>query len=245
MDEVVPDVSRVTPAQGPVGPGPDPFGGTRTLPAGRRLLWYAQTPGRRSRQVAADVAVLLWCLAWALAGWAAYRAVRLLVAPTLDLAGGADRTAEQLRRGGDGVAGLPLVGEDAASPLRSAADAVADISASTTRLADLVGDLAVAVGLLVPLAPVAVVLLVWLALRLRFARRAGAASAMLAVGADPQLFALRALTTQPLPRLAAVSADPVGDWRRGDPEVTARLAGLELDRLGLRPPGDRAALPRR
>lgn len=233
---MVPDVSRVTPAQGPGAAPSDPASPTRTLPAPRRLRWYAQTPGRRSRQVAVDVAVVTWCLAWAVVGWAAYRAVRSLVAPTLELAGGAERTAEQLQRGGDGVAGLPLVGEDVASPFRSAAGSVGDIAVSTTRLADLVGDLAVAVGLLVPLAPVAVVLLLWLPARLRFARRAGAAGAMLSAGADPQLFALRALTTQPLPRLAAVSADPVGDWRRGDPEVTARLAALELDRLGLVPP---------
>ncbi|WP_435378790.1 hypothetical protein [Aquipuribacter sp. MA13-6] len=182
-----------------------------------------------------DAAVVLWCLAWALVGAAAHQAVRSLVAPTLDLAGGAERTAEQLQRGGDGVAGLPLVGEDVASPFRSAAGSVTDIAVSTTRLADLVGDLAVAVGLLVPLAPIAVVLLLWLPARLRFARRAGAASALLAAGADRELFALRALTTQPLPRLAAVSADPVGDWRRGDPEVTARLAALELEHLGLTP----------
>jgi hypothetical protein len=45
---------------------------------------------------------------------------------------------------------------------------------------------------------------------------------------------MRALATQPLQRLAAVSADPVGDWRRGDPQVTARLAALELEHLGLR-----------
>lgn len=233
----MPDVSRVT-AHGATQDGTTRAGGAppgRTLPARVRLRWYADAPARRSRQLTGDVLVLLWCLVWVAVGVAAHQAVSSLVQPTLALAGGADRTAEQLGRGGDGVAGIPLVGDEVATPLRAAADAVADISSSTTRLAEQVGDLALLVGVLVPLTPVAVVLLLWLAVRLRWARRAGAATALVEAGADHQLFALRALTSQPLTRLAAVSADPVGDWRRGDPDVTARLAALELDGLGLRP----------
>jgi hypothetical protein len=198
------------------------------------LQWYAERPSRRARQVVADAAVAAWCLLWVVIAVAVHAAVSSLVPPTLALAGGAERTAEQLERGGDGVAGLPLVGEDAAAPLRSAAGAVDDIATSTTDLAGTIGDLAVLVAVLVPLTPVAVVLVLWLPLRLRQARRAGAARTLLDAGADPQLFAMRALTTQPLQRLAAVSADPVGDWRRGDPQVTARLAALELEHLGLR-----------
>ncbi len=238
MDEVAPVVSEVSegrPGARSAVPGDVP-GRTGAGPAAGGLRWYADTPARRSRQVATDLAVALWCALWLLVGVAVHGAVSSLVSPTLALADGADRTAEQLDRGGDGLAGLPLVGSDSAAPLRSAADAVTDIAASTTRLADVVADLALLLAVLVPLTPVALVLLLWLPARLRFARRAGAARSLLDAGADPQLFALRALTTQPLPRLAAVSADPVGDWRRGDPAVTARLAALELDRLGLRPP---------
>lgn len=201
---------------------------------GARLRWYADAPVRRSRQLMGDVLVLAWCAVWVAVGVAVHDAVASLVSPTLTLAGGADRTAEQLARGGDSLSGLPLVGDDASAPLRAAAAAVTDISTATTGLAEQVGDLAVLVGVLVPLTPVALVLLLWLPARLRWARRAGAAQALLDGGADQQLFALRALTTQPLPRLAAVSVDPVGDWRRGDPEVIARLAALELERLGLR-----------
>ena len=236
----MPDVSRVTPLPpgaapaGQDGPGHDGRRPT-TRRAHPRLRWYADAPARRSRQLVGDVLVLLWCALWLAVGLLVHQAVSSLVSPTLTLAGSADRTAAQLERGGDGLAGIPLVGDDASAPLRAAATAVTDISTSTTRLAELVGDLALLVGVLVPLTPVALVLLLWLPARLRWARRAGAAQGLLDAGADPQLFALRALTTQPLPRLAAVSVDPVGDWRRGDPEVTARLASLELDRLGLRP----------
>ena len=116
---------------------------------------------------------------------------------------------------------------------------MARLTAGSDGLAEQVQDLAVLVGVLVPLTPVALVLLLWLPARLRQARRAGAARSLLDAGADPQLFALRALATQPLHRLGSVSADPVGDWRRGDPGVTARLAELELERLGLHGPGRR------
>lgn len=223
------------PAAAPV-PRPGATGTSRARP---RLLWYAETSTRRSAQLTADVLVLAWCAAWVLVGVAVQRAVSALAAPALALSEATDRTAVELRDAGDGVAGLPLIGEDAAAPFSSAADAVGRLTEGAAGLADQVQDLAVLVGVLVPLTPVCLVLLLWLPARLRSARRAGAARALLDAGADPQLFALRALATQPLHRLGAVSADPVGDWRRGDPAVTARLAGLELERLGLHSPTPR------
>jgi hypothetical protein len=185
------------------------------------------------------VLVVAWCAVWVLVGVAVHGAVTALAAPALALSDGSDRTAVELREAADSAARLPLVGEDAAAPFEAAADAVGRITASSAGLADQIADLAVLLGLLVPLTPVCLVLLLWLPARLRSARRAGAARSLLDAGADPQLFALRALATQPLHRLGAVSDDPVGDWRRGDPAVTARLAGLELERLGLRGPGER------
>lgn len=186
-----------------------------------------------------DVAVASWVGVWVLVGLFVHGVVSALVAPTRSLADGAGRAADELERTGEGIRGIPLVGSDAASPLDDAARAVDDISASTSRVADLVEILAVVVGVLVPLAPVLLVVLVWLLVRLRFARRAGAARALLDAGADEQLFALRALANQPLPQLAAVSSDPVGDWRRGDPRVTGELARLELEQLGVRRPRPR------
>lgn len=245
VDEAGPDVSPLVPG-GSGASVPVPGGGAgRALPdpPRRGLLWYADLPARRSRQVLADVSVAVWCAVWLLVGVAVHQAVSSLVGPTRALAGGADRTAAQLDRGGDGVARVPLVGEEAAAPFRAAAGSVSDIATQTAEIADTVGSLAVLLAVLVPLAPVCLVLALWLPARLRYARRAGAARALVDAGADPQLFALRALTTQPLPRLAAVSADPVGDWRRGDPVVTARLAGLELQRLGLRAPTPRGDAP--
>lgn len=214
---------------------PDRPGRIGTQPTPTHPLWYAELPGRRARQVTADVCVAVWCLVWVLVGTAVHAAVDSLVDPTLALADGAGSTARQLQDGGDQVARLPLVGEDAAAPFRSAASSVRGIEESTAGLAAQVGDLALLLAVLVPLTPVCLVLLLWLPARLAQARRAGAARSLRDGGAGPELFALRALSTQPLPRLAAVSADPVGDWRREDPQVTRELAALELRRLGLRP----------
>ena len=57
--------------------------------------------------------------------------------------------------------------------------------------------------------------------------------------ADLDLFALRAMASQPLYVLAAVSDDPVGAWRDGDRRVIDELAAIELRRNGLRFPKDR------
>jgi hypothetical protein len=44
------------------------------------------------------------------------------------------------------------------------------------------------------------------------------------------------MANQPMPRLAKVSDDPAGAWRRGDLDVIHALALLELRDSGLRPP---------
>jgi hypothetical protein len=62
---------------------------------------------------------------------------------------------------------------------------------------------------------------------------ARAAQAFLDEGADLDLFALRAMATQPMHVLAAISPDPVGAWRAGDRSVIDRLAEVELRRSGL------------
>jgi hypothetical protein len=91
------------------------------------------------------------------------------------------------------------------------------------------------VGLLV--FPLGLVLLVWLPLRVRFIRRAGAAAALRASPAGRDLLALRALAKQPLPELTRIHPDVAEAWRRGDDSTVDALAALELRSLGLRPAG--------
>ena len=44
------------------------------------------------------------------------------------------------------------------------------------------------------------------------------------------------LAGQPMHRLARISDDPAGAWRRRDAAVVRRLAELELRTVGLEPP---------
>lgn len=201
------------------------------------LQWYADSWPRRGRQLLLDAAVAVWVVVWVALGVLVHATISALARPALSVAGGAVDGADRLRDGGDDLASVPLVGDEIGAPLRGAAGALEQVAAASQQTADLVATLALVVGVLLPLGPVLLALALWLPVRLRFARRAGAARQLLAGGADPQLFALRALTTQPLPRLMRVSGDPVGDWRRGDPAVTLALAQLELDGLGVAPRG--------
>src|SRR5207237_370822 len=97
-----------------------------------------------------------------------------------------------------------------------------------------------ATGLAVAVIVLGLLPVLWYGLRcrLRYARVASAAVAMRAQA--PELLALRALTTQPVRRVLAISADPAAAWRRGEPETIDRLAAVQLASLGLRPRRDTA-----
>ena len=99
-----------------------------------------------------------------------------------------------------------------------------------------VQTLAFWLGIAVALIPILIALAVYLPPRIRFVRRATAGKRFLDSAADLDLFALRAMTNQPLHVLARVSDDPAGGWRERDPDVVRRLAALELKDCGLHPP---------
>ena len=99
--------------------------------------------------------------------------------------------------------------------------------------------LALVAGWLVFLIPVALVVALWLPRRIRFYRQAKASQQFLDSSADLDLFALRAMASQPLYVLAGVSDDPVRAWRDGDRQVIDQLAAIELRRNGLRLPKNR------
>lgn len=194
---------------------------------------YAELPGRRLRQVVGDLLVLGWVVAWVQVGRIVHDLVGRLAAPgrTLESAGGSLESG--LSRAAEGVSGVPLVGDSLRGPLDAAGDAAGTLTGAGTSLQDAVAQLALAAGLGVAALPVLGTLIVWVGLRVRFARRAAAARRLLAASGDLDLFALRALSRLPLPALARVSPDPAGDWRRGDPAVVRALAELELRSAGL------------
>lgn len=96
------------------------------------------------------------------------------------------------------------------------------------------GWLAWLLALAVAAPPILALMMPWLFLRVRFFRRKWTAVTLASTWAGEQLLALRALANRPLPKLAAVSADPVGAWRDQDPIAIRGLAALELRASGIR-----------
>jgi hypothetical protein len=159
-----------------------------------------------------------------------------LAAPgeTLQDAGAGFR--DQMGRAGTAVGEVPLVGEQLSEPFQRAGSAGTTIEQAGTDLVTAVQQLALLLGWVTALVPILIVGMVWAFLRGRFIRRATAAQRYIDSAADLDLFALRAMATQPMAKLARISDDPTGAWRRREPETIHALALLELRDTGLRPP---------
>jgi hypothetical protein len=197
---------------------------------------YAQHPAVRLRQLLADGGMLAWLVVWVIVARTVHGAVLVLAEPGRavedlgrSVAGDMDSAAHAARR-------VPLVGDELSKPFGSLSDAGGSVSGAGQSAQDAVGTLAMVLAVVLVVLPVAWLLMRWLPWRLRYAREAGAARRLLAGTPDLEILAARALATAPLPRLAALPDGTGAAWRVGDPGAVRALAGLELDRLGLRLP---------
>ena len=197
---------------------------------------YSDIPGRRAVQVATDVGIVLWVVLWVRIAQRVYDATMALATPGRNLAGAGSSFRDTMSSAGDGVDNLPLLDDRVATPFRSAAGVGTEIEQAGTDLVSAVERVSLLLALTTAMVPILIVGATWLVLRWRFARRATAAQRFIDAEPDLDLFALRAMANQPMPRLAKVSDDPAGAWRRGDLDVIHALALLELKDSGLRPP---------
>lgn len=196
---------------------------------------YADTSGRRLRQLTADLLLVAWLATWVWIGLVVHDGTLALAAPGRQTDESASAMAGQLREAGGRLDDVPLIGDEVATPFDKAADASEGLAAAGRSSVDAVEKLAVVLGLSIALIPILVVTAFYVPARLRFIREATAGARFIDSVDDLDLFALRALTNQPMRVLAKVSDDPAGDWRRKDPLVVRRLAELELKDVGLRP----------
>jgi hypothetical protein len=197
---------------------------------------YADLPVRRTAQIVADVLVFAWVAVWAWMGRAVHDATQQLAEPGRTLQGAGSGFRTQMGEAGRAVSDVPLVGDRRSEPFERAGSAGTSIERAGSDLVDAVTGLAMLLVWVTALVPVVLVVFVWALLRGRFVRRATAAQRFIDSAADLDLFALRAMATQPMHRLAGISDDPTGAWRARDPRVIAALAQLELQDCGLRPP---------
>ena len=195
---------------------------------------YARRPARLVGQVATDVLVLAWVVVWWLVGDLAQRSVLGVATPARETAAAAGKLSTQIGEAADQAARVPGIGDQLRQPLDAASGSLTEVLDAANRQVSSVERLADLMGWLVFLIPVTVVLAWWLPRRIAFVVRARAAQRFLDSSADLDLFALRAMTTQPLHVLARISDDPVAAWRAGDATVISRLADVELRRSGLR-----------
>jgi hypothetical protein len=199
-----------------------------------RFQPYAATPGRALIQACADFMVLLWLVLWFIIGRAVHQAVSAFAEVGQQVQSGANGIAHNLDSAGNNASKVPLVGDTLKSPLHAAGVGAQNIAGAGHSLDVKATALAILLALAVAIPPALAVFVPWLLLRMRFARRAGAAAELARTPGGDQLLALRALANRPLARVLKVSGDPIEGWRRGDPDVVRQLAALELRSVGLK-----------
>jgi hypothetical protein len=224
-----------------------------------RARWpvYAERTRRRTRQFVADVAVLTWVAVVVSLAILLHDAVLALQGPGRQLGGAGQTVRDTFTGAADTASSVPFVGDDLARALSTGTRAGDSLVAAGDQEVAAIDALASGLAWAVVLLAVVPVLATWITLRVRWML---AARAVLLLrdglgrsgwgrdGADADLLALRALAFASPRRLARVPGAASG-WRRGDPHVLARLAELELGRLGLRGPtlvrgpGDAVASP--
>ncbi|MFF5082352.1 hypothetical protein ACFY36_35345 [Actinoplanes sp. NPDC000266] len=195
---------------------------------------YADRIPTAVRQLITDIVVVIWVYLWVRAGLWVNDMVEKLGVPgaKLETAGGG--IADNLADAGGKVGRVPLVGDQLVKPFTGAADAARNLADAGRQQQEIVDQMAVIIALAVVAVPLALVLFLWLPLRIRWIRRAAVATSVRDEPAGRDLLALRALASQPLNRLAKMGPDIAQSWRNGDPEAVDALAELELRRLGLR-----------
>jgi hypothetical protein len=195
---------------------------------------YADRIPTALRQLITDIIVVIWVYLWVRAGLWVHDMVQKLGVPGEKLQSAGTGLAGNLSDAGGKVGKVPLVGDQLVKPFNGAADAARSLADAGREQQQVVTKMSVIVALAAVAVPLALVLFVWLPLRVRWIRRAGVATSVRDAPAGRDLLALRALASQPLDQLAKLGPDIAQSWRNGDAEAVDALASLELRKLGLK-----------
>lgn len=197
------------------------------------MKFYAEQPARLARQLVADLLALAWLLVFCLVGLHIRDQLLRLRAPATGLVDAGAAIGEAFGIAAQGASMVPFIGDTLAGALRSGQSAGQALSGAGQEQLDLVSTVATNSAMVAVLLGILVPAVLWLPIRLRYARAAGEAAALRT--GDPDLLALRALTNAPLRQLRTIAEKPAAAWRAADPTTLTALATLELNRLGLHP----------
>lgn len=200
------------------------------------MTFYSDIPARRARQLAGDLWLVGWTVAWIWIAVKLHGLIMSLAAPGQAISDGATSLARSITSAGDALEGIPLVGEGLSAPFDGMSAAAGAIAAAGQAEADAVASLAMFTSVSLAVLAFASFAAFWIPIRVAFVRKASAAQQFVDANEDLDLFALRALARQPLHVLARIDDDPAGAWRRGDRRIIDALAELELREEGLRLP---------
>jgi hypothetical protein len=195
---------------------------------------YSDYAGRRTRQIIADLAALVTIGLWVWFGFTVFSLVENLAFFGVQMESAGTGIKQSMSDLGDTLGSVPLIGAGIRVPFDGASAAGGALEAAGQSQQDAVLQLAITLGIGIPLLPVLTILLIWLVPRIIFIRKAGRAKAVVRAEAGLDLLALRALATQKLSAISKIDPDALGAWRRGEPEVVRRLAQLELRSSGVR-----------
>ncbi|WP_158842874.1 hypothetical protein [Saccharothrix deserti] len=198
------------------------------------MKWYADRSPRLARQVVADLLAVAWMWFWVKLAQAVGDAVRLLRAPGDGLVDAGRNLSETFGDAAAKAREVPLVGGKLADALDRGKSAGGTLSDAGSTQVEAVETTALWLTIALIAIPLAFLLITWLPLRLRFARRAAVARRLRDQGRF-DLLALHALNTLSLKDLAAFPGDPVEGWRRQDAEVIRALAARQLRAAGVNP----------
>jgi len=195
---------------------------------------YSQFPALRARQVVSDLCAVMIVVISVIAGLGTAAAITVFgqIGASMESAGNGFGTT--MTKAADSLGGIPLIGNAARSPFTEASAAGQALSDAGRDQQELVTRIALILGVLVVVVPVALLARFWLRPRLRFLREASAARLLAGTAGGRNILALRALETLPAVRLAAIGDDPAEQWRLGDVVTIERLAEEALRQAGVR-----------
>lgn len=204
------------------------------------VTFWSETPSRRRREIAADVATWAWVALWSVVAYRIHEAIAGFAEAGRALERGGAAIQAAGGQVGSSLEGVPLVGEGIGDVARRAFSGAGEPFVFVgAEFVDLITLIARVLALLV----LAVALVPWLSRYVpwRAARLAQLRSATTAIRKRPggatlesidRLLASRALHRLSWEELLTHSRDPLGDFAAGR---YAALARAELEAVGLRP----------